>query len=254
MTTTNRKRKPKLEETLERFHTFLKNSPEHLNELSQVSPQKRFELIRQGFLDHAVRPYDWIGWDDTFNKPVGDRTVAQVGLDWLMYLQNQPEKYHIWLFGDPGMGKTHLACVLAVLWFIAQDTSIAYCNWAQKLAQIRQSYGGGQTAGDLETERRARILVLDDMGAERTTLWSLEMLYDMLEDRRGRPTIYTSNFAVKDYTKRLYSSHRRDDDQVAVEMLAAKIDDRLSFGVGGYLLSEINFDSDRGSYRRLVHG
>lgn len=227
-------------------------SPEHTDGLL-VSVRKRAHLKARGFIDNPNRPYTWQDWDDTFNAPVKnghDRSVAQVGFDWLASLSSNAKKM-IWFKGQTGMGKTHLACVLAVFYAIIEDKNLAYCNWAQRLGEIRDSYNGHSSAEHLMVEQNADILVLDDLGAERVTLWMLEMLYRLLESRRGRPTIITSNYPINAYCKRLYKSDKNSDEPAAVEGLAAKIDDRLKTGRGGYLIAEIGFTSQHGSYRRV---
>ena len=178
--------------------------------------------------------------------------MAQVLLDWLLDMQGDPAfKRYIWLHGPTGMGKTHIASAVAVLWSLAYDVDAVYCNWATKLAEIKDSFNGWSAAEGLAAEQHAGILVMDDMGAERVTLYNLECLYRIVDSRRGRPTVFTSNYKVENYLKRLRCSDRRDDDKHAVRFQAEKIEDRMQSGQGGYLLGEVQVQSKKGSYRRL---
>jgi len=46
----------------------------------------------------------------------------------------------------------------------------------------------------------SKILVLDDIGAQSSTVWALETLYIIIDDRYGnyKPTIFTSNYTIQD--------------------------------------------------------
>lgn len=211
-------------------------------------------LIARGFIDNPNRDYLWENWDDNFNLPVkngSDRTVAQVGFDWLRSLPDHGKRI-IWFKGETGMGKTHLACSLAVFYSVVEEKTLAYCNLADKLGKIRDGFGNNANAEHFGIEQSAGILVIDDIGTERNTLWVLEMMYRLIESRRGRPTIITSNFTVAEYCRRLYKSSRKDDDPIAIKMAATKIDDRLKQGKGGLLVAEVMFSSKIGSYRRIA--
>jgi len=246
--------KAKQKETLARLRLFLRNSPASSSAFLP-GQERRTSLHRQGFLDNPDRPFTWDNWDDTFNDLVPNgkgRTVAQVMIDWLLRLQEDPAaKRFVWLYGPTGMGKTHIACITATLWSLAYDVDAVYCNWSTRLAEIKDSFNGWSASEGLTSERHAGVTVMDDMGAERVTLFNLECLYQIVESRRGRPTIFTANYRVEDYCNRLHASDRRDDDGAAVHYQALKIADRLQQGQGGYLLSEVGVQSKKGSYRRL---
>ena len=210
--------------------------------------ERRSQLQASGLL-----AYTWDDWDDDYNDPVANgqnRTVAQVMLDYLKYLANGGPKQHVWLRGPPGCGKTHIACVTATLWALVRDIDAVYCNWASRLAEIKDSFNGW-TAEGLEVEQHTGILVLDDMGAERVTLFNEECLYRIIESRHRCPIIFTSNYTIEHYTARLKVSDRRDDNADSVKYQAQKIEDRLQTGQGGVLLTEVSVLSNKGSYRRL---
>ena len=57
--------------------------------------------------------YRWATWDDERNDPVENLTVAQVCFSWMLSI-SPTHKSDLWLVGPPGMGKDHLATVMAV--------------------------------------------------------------------------------------------------------------------------------------------
>lgn len=171
-------------------------------------------------------------------------------LDWLLWMQGGGSKAHVWLYGPTGRGKTHLAVATAVIWSLAQGVTAMYTNWADRLGAIKESYSNGFSAGPLQDEISAGILVMDDVGTERCTHYNNEALYRVVNGRQGRPTIWTSNWCLGGFRGKILKSDRREDDQAAVKVLGEKIGDRLSEGKGGYLAGVFRVDAEQ-SYRGM---
>lgn len=108
------------------------------------------------------------------------------------------------LSGLPGRGKTHLA-VAALKREIESRGKPGHFLYVPKLLdEIRKRYSDSWD-GDRPEEYEARIarwplLLLDDLGAERSTPWVLERLTLLLEERQDRSliTIVTTNLMSKD--------------------------------------------------------
>lgn len=110
------------------------------------------------------------------------------------------------LTGDTGTGKTHLA--VGVLRELVRNGRIRYADDArfvpvpELLADIRACYrpGGPDERDIMDRYSRLKYLVLDDLGAEKTSEWSISTLY-LIIDRRYRdmrPTIVTTNLSMKE--------------------------------------------------------
>lgn len=105
------------------------------------------------------------------------------------------------LRGNTGCGKTHLAVA------ILQDQKSYFCKFItvpNLLLKIRSSFNGGQGT---ETEEEIinsfveyKTLVLDDLGAEKTSEFSITTLYLILDRRisEERQTIITTNLSQKE--------------------------------------------------------
>jgi hypothetical protein len=249
---------------------FLKKSP--LSSMNfTVSESIKLELYREGLIGENAK--SWNDWDDFYNCPIRnghDRTPAQVGLGWLCALDTLKWK-SIWFYGEPGMGKTHLAGALAVLYAGAYDARVIYCNWAEKIQRIQQSFSDSSLNEHLDREHKADLLIVDDIGAERTTHWELTLLYSLVQARMHQPTIFTSNHNLAgpytgrprpdpDYPQKtirikypsfygtLYRG-RKGDRLEDVQVLASRISDRLKVGGDGMLSCTVFFDSEKGSHR-----
>src|SRR5262249_19487292 len=105
----------------------------------------------------------------------------------------------LFLEGQPGVGKTHLA--VAVLKQAIQTTGARglFYDTRDLLRLIRSTYDPAIRTTELEVLRpvmTAELLVLDDLGAEKTTEWVDETMNLIVNTRYNerRLTIFTSNY------------------------------------------------------------
>lgn len=103
------------------------------------------------------------------------------------------------LEGQPGVGKTHLA--VAVLKQVIQTTAArgVFYDTRDLLRVIRSTYDPSIRTTELEILRpvmAADLLVLDDLGAEKTSEWVEETMNLIVNTRYNerRLTIFTSNY------------------------------------------------------------
>ncbi len=105
----------------------------------------------------------------------------------------------MFLEGQPGVGKTHLA--VAVLKQVIERTGARgiFYDTRDLLRVIRSTYDPSTRTTELEVLRpvmSADILVLDDLGAEKTSEWVEETMNLIVNTRYNerRLTIFTSNY------------------------------------------------------------
>ena len=110
------------------------------------------------------------------------------------------------LHGEPGTGKTWAAACCCRLWVERRCPSVRrvarLATFRGLLDEERDGYGEGSSArGALRDAESLPLLVLDDLGAERVTAWTLERLTALLDARdpdasKGLVTVVTSNLRV----------------------------------------------------------
>ena len=104
------------------------------------------------------------------------------------------------LMGSVGTGKTHLA--VAALQQIMNETRPPvhgrFADFTSLVLEIQMTFdGSGSSRAILEPLVEADLLVLDELGAGKTTQWVMDLLYYLVNTRylEGRITIFTTNFS-----------------------------------------------------------
>jgi DNA replication protein DnaC len=107
------------------------------------------------------------------------------------------------LIGPPGIGKSHLAVAVLKQAILTRGARGIFYDVRELLKLIRSTYNPVVKTAEMEILQPvmdADLLVLDDIGAEKTSEWVEETLNLIVNTRYNerRPTIFTSNFEEKD--------------------------------------------------------
>ena len=105
----------------------------------------------------------------------------------------------LFFLGDPGVGKTHLAVAVLRQVILTRGARGIFYDTRDLLKLIRGTYNNEVKATELDVLRPvmdADLLVLDDLGAEKTSEWVEETLNLIVNTRYNerRATIFTSNY------------------------------------------------------------
>ena len=97
-------------------------------------------------------------------------------------------------YGEKGLGKSYAAAVIANE-MIDRQRLVVMTSFVKLLENV-----GGFNDGDyLERLNTADLLILDDLGVERSTDTAIERVYNIVDSRyrTGKPTIFTTNLDLK---------------------------------------------------------
>jgi DNA replication protein DnaC len=114
----------------------------------------------------------------------------------------------LYLFGDCGTGKTHIAYAIMKNCIEKQIRAKMY-NSPEMLDVIRNYYGRkGIDYRDNELSMLTDyegLLIIDDVGAEKPTEWVAETFYKIINIRYEKvlPTVFTSNYSLDQLAEKI---------------------------------------------------
>ncbi len=115
----------------------------------------------------------------------------------------------LYLYGDAGLGKTHLALAIANV-ALEKGFDVVYVSAQSAFDTVKkQGWNHGDELFNVMLE--AELLVLDDLGTEYLDAYVRSKLYELVNGRMGRrPTIYTTNICghsdlMRRYTEKISS-------------------------------------------------
>ena len=123
-----------------------------------------------------------------------------------------PKSPSLLMYGKTGLGKTHLSLAIAGA-VIDKGYAVIYDSAPNIMNKLeREHFGKAQTGEDtMEMLSRCDLLILDDLGAEFQTSFTVSALYNIINNRllSSLPTIISTNLDPKaleeKYTERIAS-------------------------------------------------
>ena len=136
------------------------------------------------------------------------------------YADTFAERYEngdgLYIEGTNGTGKTHLAGAIA-LNLINKGIPVICKTSSDLLLDIKKAYENSaiKESTVLDAYKTVDLLIIDDLGKEQCTDWSMTHLYSILNDRYEdmKPTIVTTNYDA-DALVRVMTPHGHDNSKI----------------------------------------
>ena len=185
-----------------------------------ITCECRQRIYRQRTLEriHALSYLEAVR-DKTFSlfqaEPCGYTAAARASLleahQACRAFADQPSGWIV-LSGITGSGKTHLASAVANE-LVDAETPVLMLTVPSLLDRLRATFAPDAPHSFSEMYNLVEsvdVLVLDDLGAQRSTPWATDKLFQLLNERHVRelPTVITTNLALRDFEPRLQSRLR----------------------------------------------
>lgn len=119
------------------------------------------------------------------------------------FLASEQDRYNLLIQGNPGTGKTHL-CVAIARTLKEKGFIVGFLTTGQLLSKIKSTYNKASIITEeniFKDLKKLDLLILDDLGAEASggnDDWRKSIIFEIVESRSGKPTIYTSNLTDQD--------------------------------------------------------
>jgi len=100
--------------------------------------------------------------------------------------------------GEPGRGKTHLAVAIAGGLIRTKGVQVRFYEQRALLKALQGTFESGSSSRESEVLRPVLdvdVLILDDLGAGRTTMWARDVIHDIIAHRYNekKTVIITTN-------------------------------------------------------------
>lgn len=195
-------------------------SPKCLCECEKEKLEKEKEREEKQELLDRIKKYRKMGFpesqmqDWTFAND--DRSNAKLSDMAQRYVSRFDEFYKegkgLLLHGGVGTGKTYIACMIANA-LIDKGFPVLVTNFARILSTLQGTFDKQEY---LDSLNQFKLLVIDDLGAERDTSYAKELVYQTVDSRyrSGLPMIFTTNLSMQKLATETEITDKRVYDRI----------------------------------------
>jgi len=161
------------------------------NHLKQEKMKKVFDrhsLINRDLQNACFENYQPDNHRQDYAKRTAERYVEVFDID---------DSKNLLMHGIYGVGKSHLAKAIAD-GVMEKGYSSIFISVPKMLRKIKSTYNKDSEVNEdeiLTVLEDVDLLILDDIGTEKRTDWTSERIYDIIDSRQGKHTIYTTNLS-----------------------------------------------------------
>lgn len=159
----------------------------------------KFSIINDELKDATIESFDFYQGDI--------KTYGEPAAKFIELVTSFKKGDSFYLYGQVGRGKSHLASAAYHL-LLERGISSLFINFPTMFSLFKQSYDKATPFSESDLYRaiyESEMLILDDLGVGSINEWRAEIIYNVLNSRQGRSTIFTSNFHPNELNKKFES-------------------------------------------------
>jgi len=158
--------------------------------------QKTFDYY--SLVNHSLQQATLENYEPT------NQELAQAKREITDYINNFDGTKNLLLHGSYGTGKSHLSIAVTKK-LMEKGYQCLFLSLPKLLTKIKETYNNDGVTEDelLNMIQQVDLLVLDDIGAEHNTDWVNAKLFEVLDSRAGKATIYTTNLNSQQLRKQI---------------------------------------------------
>lgn len=214
----------------------------------EMADIKRFEKAKQNGEIHEYSDDDQMVRHATLTgyKPVpGTQRGLQVIQSFTKDIVQWGAK-GIYLFGENGLGKSHLLSA-STKELRSQGFSVIYTTAKLMIAHTRKPNGKWEY---LDAYKAADVLIIDELGAEVPADWEMGELFTVLNGRQDRrPILYGSNFTVKELEAKFEERQKGWGKRLMERIIESSVLEEL---IGGSHRFDLHIKNTEQLNRRLM--
>ncbi len=150
-------------------------------------------------------------------------------------LRTKKEGARTSIWGDVGTGKSYTAAAIANA-LMERRVSVIMTSLIKILSKVGNT---GVCEDTIENLNRPQLLILDDFGAERSTDYVLENVYNIIDSRyrSGKPLILTTNLTLEEMKRTDDRRYQRIYDRIFFDVFfrfdsLARVSERFLQSIG----------------------
>ena len=204
-----------------------KKAQEYWNEKDkqdyEIAKRKHFrevikKIYKQNYIDKKFQNLNF----ENFNSNSENELAITIAKDYVNKNIRSSNANGLIIMGESGVGKTHLAASIANR-LIENDKIVLMGRLTTLLDMIKETFKDNTKSENelIELYSNVDMIIIDDLGTEKISIWALEKLYTIIENRNenGLPIIITTRFDKQGLIERF----SKCQDEQLVDAIISKL-------------------------------
>lgn len=189
----------------------------------EIAKRKHFrEIINKIYKQNYIgRNFQNLNFEN-FNSNSENELAIAIAKDYVNKNITTADANGLIIMGESGVGKTHLAASIANK-LIENDKIVLMGRLTTLLDMIKETFKVNTKSENelIELYSNVDMIIIDDLGTEKISIWALEKLYTIIENRNenGLPIIITTRFDKQGLIERF----SKCQDEQLVDSIISKL-------------------------------